>query len=235
VNPAIGQVPMVTLEIFGHTLMLLPERVVFLPESDTLLVADMHLGKAMRFRQLGVPVPSGTTEETLGVLTRLVRSLDVRRVIFLGDFLHSPGSLTAETFESVLRWRELHGALELTLVRGNHDDRAGDPPPVLDIQPFDEPLRHGGLAFSHHPRPMDGVFVLAGHLHPCVSIGGRAHDWHRLPCFWFSPRLGVLPAFGAFTGMQAIRAKQGERVFAAADDRVFELLPKPVAFPKGPV
>ena len=217
---------MVTLEVSGQTLMLLPEKVIFLPESDTLLVADAHIGKAVSFRQLGVPVPAGTTDETLSVLTALVHRLDVKRVIFLGDFLHSVRSLAPGTLAAVTRWRELHSALELTLVRGNHDDRAGDPPAALDIQPFDEPLMHRGLALCHHPRPVEAAFVLAGHLHPCVSIGGRAHDWHRLPCFWFSQRVGVLPAFGAFTGMQTIRVRQGERVFAAAADRVFELLPK---------
>lgn len=216
----------VTLEVAGNTLMLLPEKVIFLPESDTLLVADAHIGKATSFRQLGVPVPAGTTGETLSVLTRLIRRLDVKRVVFLGDFLHSARSLAPDTLASVLRWRELHSAVELTLVRGNHDDRAGDPPALLDIQAFDEPVMLRGLALAHHPRPMAGGYVLAGHLHPCVSIGGRAHDWHRLPCFWFSDRVGVLPAFGAFTGMQAIRARQGERVFAAAPDRVFELRPK---------
>ena len=219
-------VPMVTLEISEQTLMLLPEKVIFLPGSDTLLVADAHIGKATSFRQLGVPVPAGTTDETLSVLTRLVQRLDVKRIVFLGDFLHSVRSLAPDTLASVVRWREFHSALELTLVRGNHDDRAGDPPAVLDIQAFDEPLMHRGLALAHHPRPMAGAFVLAGHLHPCVSIGGRAHDWHRLPCYWFSERVGVLPAFGAFTGMQAIRVRRGERVFAAAEDRVFELLPK---------
>jgi uncharacterized protein len=222
-----AQVAMAMLEIVGHTLMLLPEKVVFLPESDTLLVADAHIGKATTFRQLGVPVPTGTTDETLATLTHLVRGLDVKRVVFLGDFLHSARSMSETTFASVLRWRELHSALELTLVRGNHDDRAGDPPAILDIQAFDEPLRHGALAFCHHPHPVAGAYVLAGHLHPCVSVGGRAHDWHRLPCFWFSQQVGVLPAFGAFTGMQTIRVKQGERVFAAAAHRVFELQPKP--------
>ena len=217
---------MVTLDIGGQPLMLLPEKAIFLPDSDTLLVADAHIGKAVSFRQLGVPVPAGTTDETLSVLSTLIRRMEARRIIFLGDFLHSVRSLAPATFAAVTRWRELHGAIELTLVRGNHDDRAGDPPAVLDIQCVDEPLMHRGLALAHHPRPMAGAFVLAGHLHPCVSIGGRAHDWHRLPCFWFNERVGVLPAFGAFTGMQAIRVKRGERVFAAADDRVFELLPK---------
>jgi len=218
---------MVTMSVGGQVLMLMPERCIFLPDSDTLLVADAHIGKAVSFRQLGVPVPAGTTDETLSVLTSLVRRLDVKRVVFLGDFLHSVRSLAPGTLETVTRWRELHSALELTLVRGNHDDRAGDPPAVLDIQAFDEPLMHRGLALCHHPRPLPGVFVLAGHLHPCVSLGGRAHDWQRLPCFWFSEHVGVLPAFGAFTGMQAIRPQRGERVFAAAADRVFELQPRP--------
>ncbi len=215
-----------TLQVGGNTLLLLPEKAIFLPEADTLLVADAHIGKATTFRQLGVPVPAGTTDETLAVLTRLIDRLDARRVVFLGDFLHSSRSLAPDTLATVLRWRERHSSVELTLVRGNHDDRAGDPPAVLDIQSVDEPLPWRGLALCHHPRPIDGAFTLAGHLHPCVSIGGRAHDWHRLPCFWFSQRQGVLPAFGAFTGMQAIRAKRGERVFAAAPDRVFELLPE---------
>jgi DNA ligase-associated metallophosphoesterase len=215
-----------TLQIGGNTALLLPERVIFLPEADTLLIADAHIGKATSFRQLGVPVPAGTTDETLSVLTRLVDRLDVKRIVFLGDFLHSARLLAPDTLATVRRWRERHGALELTLVRGNHDERAGDPPAVLDVQAFDEPLMLRGLALCHRPRPLEGAFVLAGHLHPCVSIGGRAHDWHRLPCFWFSERVGVLPAFGAFTGMQAIRVRRGERVFAVAPDRVFELLPR---------
>lgn len=222
-----GTVATVTLQVAGQTLMLLPEKAIFLPEHDTLLVADVHLGKATSFRQLGVPVPAGTTDETLGVLSRLIRQLDVKRVVFLGDLLHSARSLAPDTLATVLRWRELHSAVELTLVRGNHDDHAGDPPAVLDIQAFDEPVMLQQLAFSHHPRPMAGAFVLAGHLHPCVSVGGRAHDWHRLPCFWFSPRVGVLPAFGAFTGMQEVRVQPGERVFATGADRVVELKPRP--------
>ena len=220
-------VTMVTLDVGGQTLWLLPEKAVFLPDSDTLLVADAHIGKAVSFRQLGVPVPAGTTDETLTVLSGLVKRLEAKRIVFLGDLLHSAHSLAPATLAAVVRWREFHSALELTLVRGNHDDRAGDPPPILDIQAFDEPLMHRGLALCHHPQPVDDAFVLAGHVHPCVSIGGRAHDWHRLPCFWFSQRMGVLPAFGAFTGMQAIRPARGERVFAAAAERVFELLPKP--------
>jgi metallophosphoesterase superfamily enzyme len=64
---------------------------------------------------------------------------------------------------------------------------------------------------------------LCGHLHPCVQLLGRARDRLRLPCFWFGASVGVLPAFGAFTGMHPIRPAPGERVFAIADAEVSEL------------
>jgi uncharacterized protein len=212
-----------TLTVGGQALNLLPEKAAFLPDSHTLLVADAHIGKAVSFRQLGVPVPRGTTSETLGVLTALVARLGVRRIVFLGDFLHSVRSHAASTMGAAARWRNEHATLELTLVRGNHDDRAGDPPALLGITAVDEPLHVGGLALCHHPDTVTEGYVLAGHVHPCVTLGGRAHDRLRLPCFWFGPQVGVLPAFGSFTGMHAVRPEPGDRVFGVADDRVFEL------------
>jgi hypothetical protein len=49
----------------GERLCLLPHRALFLPGHGVLLVADAHIGKAVSFRRLGVPVPAGTTEATL--------------------------------------------------------------------------------------------------------------------------------------------------------------------------
>lgn len=212
-----------TLSVGGQPLVLLPEKAAFLPESSTLLVADAHIGKALSFRKLGVPVPHGTTAETLAVLSTLIHRLDAKRIVFLGDFLHSSRSLGPTTMDALARWRAAHAWLELTLVRGNHDDHAGDPPAQLGIHAVDEPLLHGGLALCHHPNAKPPAYVLAGHLHPGVSLGGRAHDRLRLPCFWFGPNVGVLPAFGAFTGLQTIRAGPDERVFAAVDGHVIEL------------
>ena len=61
--------------------------------------------------------------------------------------------------------------------------------------------------------------MLAGHLHPCVSVG-RGWDRLRLPCFWFGDAVGVLPAFGAFTGMHPVRSGAEDRLFAVADNVV---------------
>jgi uncharacterized protein len=108
-------------------------------------------------------------------------------------------------------------------VRDNYDDRAGDPPEALGFEVVDEPHFEGGLALCHHPARHDGAYVLAGHLHPCMSLAGRAHDRVRFACFHFAPGCGVLPAFGSFTGMHPIRPAPGDRVFAVADDSVLEI------------
>ena len=211
------------VEFGGHALWLLPQRAAYLPEHATLLVADAHIGKAVSFRRLGVPVPAGTTGETLGLLDHCLAATGARRLVFLGDLLHSRRALAAGTLAEVQRWRERWPALELTLVRGNHDHHAGDPPAALQVQCVDEPLPLRGLRLCHHPQAIEGATVLAGHRHPCITLGGRAHDRLHLPCFHFAAGLGVLPAFGAFTGMHPVQRAPGDRVFAAAGDRVIEV------------
>ena len=217
-----------TILAAGRPLTLLAEKAAFIAASRTLLVADAHIGKAVSFRALGVPVPRGTTSETLAALSALIATWRARRVVFLGDFLHSARSHAAATLGAVARWRREHASLELVLVRGNHDDRAGDPPPYLGMRVVDEPFELDGFALCHHPRPRRGAYVLAGHLHPCVSLGG-GFDHLRLPCFWLGDDVGVLPAFGAFTGMHPIGAGPGERVFAIAGGAVTAVPARPLA------
>ncbi len=211
---------MVEIEVAGVRLALLAQRAAYLVDERCLLVADAHIGKAVSFRRLGVPVPSGTTSQTLQVLSQAIAVTGARRVVFLGDLLHSAHAHGPATLQALAQWRQSHAALELLLVRGNHDDRAGDPPPAWGVQAVDEPLRLGGLALCHHPQPRDGAYVLAGHLHPCVVLAGRAHQRLRLPCFHFGARVGVLPAFGAFTGMHAIQPGPGERIYVVGGDAV---------------
>jgi DNA ligase-associated metallophosphoesterase len=211
-----------SVELGGEVVVLLPERAAYVPRHDALLVADAHVGKAVSFRRLGVPVPRGTTSETLARLSALVEQHRASHVVFLGDFLHSARAHAASTLGALARWRQRHAALRLTLVRGNHDRHAGDPPASLGVEVVDEPWRLGGLALCHHPRPHAGAYALAGHLHPCVHVG-RGFDRLRLPCFRLGAEVGVLPAFGAFTGMHAVGRGDGDRLFVVADDRVVAL------------
>jgi DNA ligase-associated metallophosphoesterase len=210
----------------GARLALLPGKAVWWPGERTLLVADAHLGKAASFRRLGVPVPDGTTAGNLDAIDALLAAHDARRIVFLGDLLHSRLARDAATLAAFAGWRERRGELELVLVRGNHDDRAGDPPAAWGVRCVDEPFTLAGapaLKLCHRPRAQgDGGYVLAGHHHPCITVG-RGIDRLRLPCFHVGAKVGVLPAFGAFTGMHPIERAPGDRVFVVADNAVHEV------------
>lgn len=216
-------------------LMLLAQRAVYQPDTRSLLVADLHLGKAASFRTLGVPVPAGTTERTLDRLTAVLALTGAKRLFVLGDLFHARPALSAARLAVLAEWRAQHSRVEIVLVRGNHDDRAGDPPPSCGIETVSPGLALGGLSLHHEP-PMQGGnpspgeswalagggYWVAGHLHPVARIGGRA-DALRLPCFWVRNGGLVLPAFGEFTGGWAVKPGPGEALYVTDGERVHRL------------
>jgi len=210
----------------GGRLQLWPQKAAFDPDLRLLLVADVHLGKAVSFRQLGVPVPEATTAAALARMDALLAATGARGIVFLGDLLHSARAHAVGTMATLAAWRARHAALQLTLVRGNHDAHAGDPPHALGVQVVDGPLHLGPWALLHQPAEVPGAYALAGHVHPGVVLAGRAHDRLRLPCFHFGPGLGVLPAFGPFTGLHILPGGAGVRQFVVAGNAV-QALPAP--------
>jgi DNA ligase-associated metallophosphoesterase len=201
----------------GETLWLLPQRALWWPAARVLWVADLHLGKAAAYRALGQPVPGGTTQENLARLDELLARFDPAQLVFLGDFLHAAASRTQSLLEAVAAWRARHAAVRMVLVRGNHDKRAGDPPASLAIDVVSEPWLLGPFACCHHPQTHATHFVLAGHVHPVASLRGRGKDRLRLPCFCWDERVGVLPAFGEFTGGWSVASELGRRLFVVGD------------------
>lgn len=216
------------IEVAGETLLLCPERAAYWPDAATLLVADAHFGKAASFRARGVPVPESTTSATLATLDVLIARHVPRRIVFLGDFLHAREARAPRTLAALAAWRARHAALEMVLVEGNHDRHAGAPPEALDIDLVEEPLVDGAFALCHVPAPVAGRYVLAGHLHPAYRLAGRIESM-RLPCFWLGESVGVLPAFGDFTGSAMIAPVADDRVFVIAGERV---LPVPGQRPR---
>ncbi len=215
--------PPLTLRRGGLQLQLLAQRAVFVPEHSALLVADAHIGKAASFRRMGVPVPGGTTEGTLARLSQALFRTGAQRVIFLGDLLHSADASASDTVSAFTRWRHAHTQLELILILGNHDKKAGVVAAEFGVRIKPEGWRLGGLALLHHPQPVAGAYALAGHLHPAVLVGAGQRERVRLPCFHFGTHCGVLPAFGEFTGMHVVRRTTGERLFAVVEDEVREV------------
>jgi len=210
---------MQSIHLHGERLLLHPFRAMLWERTGTLLLADLHLGKARHFRRAGIPVPQGVADATWDRLLSLLVDLQPRRVLFLGDLFHSDynreweelGDLTAQ-----------FGDVRFELVRGNHDLLPGADHERVGIRFHPGALREGPFLFSHHPvaELPSGCYNLAGHVHPAVRLRGGARQRLKLPCFYFGERQALLPAFGQFTGTQVVAPRKGDRVFVIVDEEV---------------
>jgi DNA ligase-associated metallophosphoesterase len=216
--------PYLSIELAGAELWLLADKAIYYPAEHALLVADAHFGKAAAYRRLGQPVPHGTTDDNLQRLDKLLAAYDCRHLIFLGDFLHAPESHAPATLSALQAWRERHSSVAITLIRGNHDKRAGDPPAQLNIHVLPEPLLLGPFALQHEPDPHLSHHVLAGHVHPAYRLFGKGRQRLRLPCFYVQAQVSLLPAFGAFTGGMNIERGENSKVYVVGDGAVWETL-----------
>jgi len=214
----------------GERVELFAERALYWPRGRTLFVADVHLGKAAAFRAGGVPLPGGSTAADLARLARLIAATRAERLVVLGDFLHAAAGRTDALAQAFAAWRERHRALSLTLVRGNHDERAGDPPEAWGIEVVAEPHPAAPFLLCHAPPedddPASGAlfgYALSGHVHPGVRISGAGAQSERLPCFVLGKNRAILPAFGRFTGLGTHDWVRGDALVAIAGDKLFVL------------
>jgi DNA ligase-associated metallophosphoesterase len=216
-----------TIQIAGETVTLLPERAMFLPARGMLLVADLHLGKAETYRSLGVPMPEGIAEESLERLERAIDRSGAARVIVLGDLVHCEEGMEDPVVEIMARWRR-RVSLPMSLIGGNHD-AAVSIPRSWRVEDDGAERRLGPFRLQHHPRPTDAAVdgddpvVLAGHLHPVLSLGEGARRV-LAHAFVVEPGQVILPAFTPFARGARVRPEsdRGRRIFAIAEGQVVE-------------
>lgn len=209
-------------------IILLPGRAAYLPTTHTLLVADLHLGKAATFRRAGIPVPEGSAQRDLSRLERLVADTAARRLVVLGDLFHAQSGCTPAVLDEFSASRSRIPGTEVILVVGNHDRSLGRIPSALGIdsclRTLDEPPFH----FVHEPatplvEPDREAFTVAGHLHPTLALRSPSGDRIADRCFVAEGNLLVLPAFGSFTGGHRVEPAAGMRLWIARDDGVVDV------------
>lgn len=217
---------MLSVRAGEEDVILLHQRAIVWPRARALLVADLHFGKAATFRGHGIPVPEATTGDTLARLDNAIaraRELaPINRLFILGDLIHAHDGRQPEVIDAITAWAARPRALEITLIRGNHDRRAGDPPCDWGMTCIDGPLIEHSLALCHEPQVVKNAYTLAGHIHPVITMSGPTGGM-RAPCFWFGPAIAVLPAFGAFTGGQSISPTRADRIYAVGPREVVEV------------
>jgi DNA ligase-associated metallophosphoesterase len=204
---------------------LLPDRCLYWPSQELLVVADVHLGKAETFQQQGLWLPAGSGGKDLSILRKVIAGRLVRRLIFLGDLVHSMAGVTGEVREDFARWMRNFGG-EVQVVVGNHDaGLAKRWPAAWEQATLCDHVRLGDFVFQHHPVSKADAkedFYWVGHLHPTIPLQ-KGPDRVRLPGFVISEFQGLLPAFSNLSGGYDVPTSFNDRVFVSNGERVYEV------------
>lgn len=212
-----------SVHLQSREMLLHSDKAIFVPELHILCVADVHLGKGGTFRQAGIPIPGGNTENDLRRLSNLIDELNPGTLLFLGDLFHSKKN---EAWIQFKTWRQSHQSVQMTLVSGNHDILERSDYLQAGLEVVDEPMECNFLVLRHHP-PENHIqnekLHLCGHIHPGVRVTTSPKFFETLPCYYFHQNVLLLPSFGSFTGLASIHPQKGSRVFVAAGGQVIEL------------
>jgi uncharacterized protein len=207
-----------------HTMMLLPQKAMYWETHSALLLADLHLGKAGHFRKAGVPIPGSIHQSDLLTLNVLLSETGADKVFILGDLFHSEHNAEWEMFRE---WLDARPKLSCTLIAGNHDILHPHHYTIPNLSFVPDHYVIDDIVLSHEPvNPKianSTTYNLCGHIHPGLYLKAGAKQGMRLPCFYFGPKFGVLPAFGKFTGLGKLNFSKEDRIFAIADEKVIEI------------
>ncbi len=213
-------------KIKDNNCWLVPERMLYWEEQNSLIVSDLHFGKTGHFRKEGIPVPASVYKEDMQRLVSQLQYFQPRHLVVVGDMFHSKANKELAFF---LKWRNDFPHIDFQLVKGNHD--------ILDAQWYqqagivitDNILTLGDFSFVHDVQsavPLQSAaahYRFSGHIHPGIRVSGGGRQSLAFPCFYFTPGFCVLPAFSRFTGLSMIRPKAEDQVFAIVNQSVIQL------------
>jgi DNA ligase-associated metallophosphoesterase len=203
----------------GFSIYLLPEKAIYLPDYQAMLIADPHFGKAAHFRKAGIPVPEKVHANDYHKILNLIQDYQVKQLFFLGDLFHSDlNSSWSELELFISQFPEI----QFHLIKGNHDILGNTIYHSGLWQIHEESFNLGPLTLSHEPLVSipPGSLNLCGHIHPGISLYGAGRQSIKLPCFFVTANLIIMPAFGKFTGLAKMHCKKNERAFVITDKKV---------------
>ena len=213
-------------------IVLLPGRAAFLPKTSTIVCSDIHLGKAATFRHAGIPIPEGSAQHDLKRLLNIIYDYNARRLLITGDLFHARSGCTPQVlkeFSDFCKQVQLSTSTDVVLVLGNHEQSLGKKfrPYEIGISRCENEIIEPPFHFVHDQTKLcsvqPGSFVIAGHVHPTITIKGTGRDRLTCRCFLKTGTTLTLPAFGSFTGGYKIHPTTRTRVWLASNDEVIPL------------
>lgn len=207
------------IQLAGESFYLLPQKAIYRPFLQQLILSDLHLGKTTHFRKQGIALPVNSYLKDFEKLDFLLRTWQPLSVLFLGDLFHSIYNREWLRFKALL---QEYYQIKFVLVEGNHD--------ILQAQEYNvsnlfktEFIVEEHFIFSHHPLNQKARINFCGHVHPGLQLTGMARQSLKLPCFCFNGTEFILPAFGELTGLSIQEQDRNSEYYVVANGSVIKL------------
>jgi len=209
----------------NQNLWLSPARCIFWEEEKILILSDLHFGKSGHFRKSGIGVPQNIYKEDLQRLFSQIQYFKPSTLIIAGDMFHSHANKEIDFF---LKWRNDIPSLLIHLVKGNHDILTDKFYEEANIKVANKKLSIKNFCFTHDIASLsktddENLFTFSGHIHPGIKVSGGGKQSFTLPCFYFSRKHAVLPAFSLFTGLYKLVPKKTDSIFALVESQVIKM------------
>ncbi len=202
---------------------------IFLPEIDTLVIADLHLGIELALFGEGTYIPVDQFQIMQNNIVNLIKKFKPRSLVINGDFKHEFGRASPQ------EWYELKSlyqtlselGVELEIVRGNHDNylktilsRMGKTIQEPYYITSDYLFMHGhqGIDDTINKILPDVTWIILAHEHPAIVLRDDAGGKHKFRCFlkgkWKKCNILVLPAYSPFTSGAIVNEVEKDEILS---------------------
>lgn len=190
-----------------------------------MILSDLHFGKSGHFRKSGIGIPQNIFKDDLQKLFAQIAFFKPKILLIAGDMFHSSANKEMDFF---IKWRNDFTNLEFKLIRGNHDILSNKFYKDVNIDVVENKLLIKDFCFTHDidsscNDEKNKHFTFSGHIHPGIKMNGSGNQSLMLPCFYFSKKYAILPAFSAFTGLAKIKPSASDNVFVLLKTEVIQL------------
>ncbi len=212
----------VTITVCNEELILAKERALYLPKQKLLVISDLHLGKSAHFRKAGLQIPSTLAKSDLQRLSLIIDRYEPQTLLINGDMFHHELNSDVDDFE---KWKHNYPLLKFILVKGNHDRLTEQHYQNLGITVFEPNYCTDKFCFIHDSTHCkeETLYPISGHIHPGVTVVGKAKQRLKFPCFYFGEQYATLPAFSEFTGLYLVNPKKGDNIYAITPTKVVKV------------
>jgi hypothetical protein len=190
---------------------------VYLPQSKTLAIADLHLGYEEALKGEGIFIPRLHLRQVKKRLERIFKLVRTKKIIINGDLNHAGRGGIAESLELIEFL--LENVKEIILIKGNHDR--------IDLNVVTKKFhQEGDFLFIHGDLVLDippVKTIVIGHEHPAVSLRDRITGRREIYKCFLKGRFGdkellVQPSFNLLIKGSDLTKEETISPFITLDD-----------------